>query len=203
VRLAVLIPVKRFTAAKGRLTGVLDDTERARLARWMASGVVDVLTEVPTFVACDDADVATWAAERGAEVIWGAELGLNGAVDDGVDRIVQAGFDHVLVSHADLPRPGHLLDVVRADRITLVPDRRHDGTNVMSFPTRTRLRASYGGGSFARHLAQALTMTDIELEVRCDPDLSLDLDTHRDLTHPLIKEVLPSWLPTNLANPFR
>lgn len=203
MRLAVLIPVKRFTAAKGRLAGVLDDGERARLARWMASGVIDVVAEVPTFVACDDADVAAWAVERGAEVIWGAELGLNGAVDDGVGRIVEAGFDHVLVSHADLPRPSHLLDVVRVDRITLVPDRRHDGTNVMSFPARATLRASYGGGSFARHLGQGLAMANVEVEVRCDPDLSLDLDTYRDLTHPLIKEVLPPWLPTNLVNPSR
>jgi 2-phospho-L-lactate guanylyltransferase len=38
-------------------------------------------------------------------VIWGAGLGLNGAVDDGVERITDAGFDHVVVSHADLARP--------------------------------------------------------------------------------------------------
>jgi 2-phospho-L-lactate guanylyltransferase len=39
--------------------------------------------------------------------------------------------------------------------------------------------------------------------VRSDTDLSLDLDTRRDLTHPLIREVLPEWLPTNPANPHR
>jgi hypothetical protein len=36
--------------------------------------------------------------------------------------------------------------------------------------------------------------------VRADPDLSLDLDTPSDLTHPLIREVLPEWLRTNLDN---
>jgi 2-phospho-L-lactate guanylyltransferase len=203
VRLAVLIPVKRFTAAKGRLTGVLDDGDRAALAQWMASCVVDVAAEIPTFVACDDDVVAEWARGRGARVIWGAGLGLNGAVDDGVDQIGAAGFDHVLVSHADLARPDRLLDVAVTDRITLVPDRRRDGTNVMSFPLRARLRASYGGGSFRRHLDQALSHRDVELEVRSDPDLSLDLDTRRDLVHPLIREVLPAWLPTNPANPAR
>jgi 2-phospho-L-lactate guanylyltransferase len=203
VRLAVLIPVKRFTAAKGRLTGVLADADRAALARWMATRVVDVVAEVPTYVACDDDDVAAWARERGAQVIWGAGLGLNGAVDDGVDRIAAAGFDHILVTHADLARPAGLLEVVHADRITLVPDRRHDGTNVMSFPARTPLRASYGGGSFSRHLAQALAYDEVELEVRSDADLSLDLDTPRDLAHPLIREVLPEWLPTSPANPHR
>jgi 2-phospho-L-lactate guanylyltransferase len=203
VRLAVLVPVKRFTAAKGRLTGVLCDADREELARWMASRVVDVAAEIPTFVACDDDDVASWARSRGAEVIWGAGLGLNGAVDDGVERIGSSGFDHVLVTHADLARPDRLLDVAVADRITLVPDRRGDGTNIMSFPIRAPLRASYGGGSFRRHLAQALGHRNVELEVRSDPDLSLDLDTRRDLVHPLIREVLPAWLPTNPANPAR
>lgn len=200
VRLAVLIPVKRFTAAKGRLAGVLTEDERARLAQWMASRVVDAVAEMPTFVACDDEAVAAWARECGATVIWGPGLGLNGAVDDGVTQIASKGFDHVLVSHADLPRPAGLLDVVTAGRITLIPDRRHDGTNVMSFPTRTWIRASYGGGSFARHLGEALGFDDVDVEVRSDPDLSLDLDTYRDLVHPLIREVLPPWLPTNPAN---
>lgn len=203
MRLAVLIPVKRFTAAKGRLTGVVSDADRAALARWMASRVVDVVAEMPTFVACDDDDVAEWAGDRGARVIWCAGLGLNGAVDEGVDRIIAEGFEHLLIAHADLARPAGLLDVAHPGRITLVPDRRHDGTNVMSFPAPTPLRASYGGGSFSRHLDQALAFDEVELEVRSDAHLSLDLDTRRDLVHPLIQEVLPAWLPTSPANPHR
>jgi 2-phospho-L-lactate guanylyltransferase len=195
--------VKRFTAAKGRLTGVLPDDQRAALARWMASRVIDAVAETPTFVACDDRDVAAWATERGAEVIWGAGLGLNGAVDDGVQRIIEHGFDHVVVSHADLARPEALLDVVSADTVTLVPDRRHDGTNVMAFPVDRPISASYGGGSFGRHLAQALAAPSSAVEVRSDPYLSLDLDTVHDLHHPLISEVLPSWLPTNQVNRHR
>jgi 2-phospho-L-lactate guanylyltransferase len=197
VRLAVLVPVKRFTAAKGRLTGVLADDDRARLAEWMASGVLEVVAEIPTFVACDDREVADWATRMGAQVIWGADLGLNGAVDDGVRHIVSEGFDHVVVTHADLARPDALLDVARDGGITLVPDRRHDGTNVMSFPATHPIEASYGGGSFARHLEQALAWRSVPVEVRFDLHLSLDLDTARDLAHPLIQEVLPPWLRTN------
>lgn len=201
VRLAVLVPVKRFTAAKGRLTGVLEDDHRARLAEWMATGVLEVVAGVPTFVACDDEHVAAWATRMGAQVIWAAGLGLNGAVDDGVDHIVAGGYDQVLVSHADLALPGALLDVAHEGCITLVPDRRQDGTNVMSFPATHPLRAAYGGGSFGRHLEQALAIGSVPVEVRVDPHLSLDLDTPRDLVHPQIAKVLPSWLPTNPANP--
>jgi 2-phospho-L-lactate/phosphoenolpyruvate guanylyltransferase len=194
VRLAVLVPVKRFTAAKGRLTGVLGDTERARLAEWMATRVLEVVAEHPAFVACDDPTVASWAESKGARVIWGEGLGLNGAVDDGVAQIIEHGFDHVIVSHADLPRPHGLLRVARDGCITLVPDRRRDGTNVMSFPSTSPLHASYGGGSFSRHLARALHMGTAEVEVRHDHDLSLDLDTERDLSHPLIRPLVEPLL---------
>lgn len=196
----MLVPVKRFTAAKGRLTGVLDDAGRARLAEWMATRVVDVVAEVPTFVACDDEAVADWARRRGAEVLWSAGLGLNGAVDDAVSRVISLGFDHLTVTHADLPRPAALVRVARAGGVTLVPDRRSDGTNVMSFPATAPVRASYGGGSFRRHLAHAMA-TAVPVEVRFDPELSLDLDTERDLAHPLIREVLPPWLRTSPVNP--
>ena len=179
---------------------MLVDSDRARLAEWMATRVLEVVAEIPTFVACDDDAVAEWAQSKGAQVLWGAGLGLNGAVDDGVATITASGFEHVVVAHADLARPTTLLDVTRTGTITLVPDRRKDGTNVMSFPTTTPIRAAYGGGSFTRHLDQALAFRDVATEVRVDTDLSLDLDTERDLDHPLIREVLPPWLPTNPAS---
>jgi 2-phospho-L-lactate guanylyltransferase len=200
MQVAVLVPVKRFGAAKARLTSVLEPTERAQLARWMASGVLEAVRPAPTFVACDDSEVAEWAESLGAGVIWGQGLGLNGAVNDGIARIVQLEFDHVLVTHADVPRPRHLAAVPRADCVTLVPDRRRDGTNVMAFPARTPLTAAYGAGSFVRHLRQALGLSGVGVEVRTDPDLALDLDTPDDLGHPLISGVLPAWLQTILAS---
>ena len=238
MHVAVLVPVKRFRAAKGRLVGTISAEDRARFARWMATGVIDAVRQFPTFVACDDDDVADWAEHHGAQVIWGEGLGLNGAIDDGIGQIAKHDIDHIVVAHADLPRPANIARVARQGCITLVPDRRRDGTNVMAFPSTCPLRASYGGGSFSRHLAQALDLalerndapstttastttasptaaaapeTDPGfsvrrgqppmVEVRSDPDLSLDLDTPADLTHPLIREVLPEWLRTSLDNP--
>jgi len=194
------VPVKRFGAAKGRLRGVLPDRDRARLAEWMATRVLGAAGELPVFVACDDEGVRSWAESRGADVVWGPGLGLNGAVDDGIDRLVERGVRQVVVSHADLPRPGRLLAAVTPGEITIVPDRRRDGTNVMSFPADARLHASYGAGSFRRHLAQAQAVGTVAVEVRPDPELSLDLDTLEDLTHPLVREVLPTWLRTSPAN---
>jgi 2-phospho-L-lactate guanylyltransferase len=202
VRAAVLVPVKRFTAAKGRLAGVLPNTDRARLAEWMATGVLAAVAELPTYVACDDDGVREWALANGAHVLWGPGLGLNGAVDDGVARITADGHDHLIVAHADLPRPWALGDVMASGRITLVPDSRRDGTNVMAFPLSSPIRAAYGRGSFARHLAQAehAGARGVAIEVRNDPDLSLDVDTPDDLAHPLVREVLPTWVRTSPAS---
>lgn len=195
----MLVPVKDFGAAKQRLAPVLSPDERIRLARWMAGRVLAAAGEVPVVVACDHPEVRTWAEEHGATVAWGPGLGLNGAVDDGVAQVRRAGYDHVVVTHADLPLPAGLTSVATDGTTTLVPDRRRDGTNVMSFPTADPLPADYGAGSFERHLAAAVTRGH-RVEVRTDAHLSLDVDTPSDLIHPLTMETLPTWLPTIPAN---
>ncbi|MFK7918081.1 MAG: 2-phospho-L-lactate guanylyltransferase [Ilumatobacter sp.] len=206
MNLAVLVPVKAFTAAKSRLARVLSPDERRRLARWLAEGVIAATQGTPVFVVCDDAEVQRWAEACGATALWTAELGLNGAVDDGLAVLRRRGFEHVIVSHADLPLPGRLLGVARRDTATFVPDPNSDGTNVMSFPLPAatepmNVTASYGSRSFERHRDTA-TAAGLSIEVRRDPELSLDLDTPHDLTHPLLREVLPTWLPTIQVNPY-
>ena len=197
---AALIPIKAFHEAKARLRHALEPEQRHRLARWTAEQVIGAAAGLQVVVVCDDETVAHWAAERGATVLWQAGKGLNSAVDDAVLALADLGCEHVVVAHADLPRPTLLRNVALPGGISLVPDRRDDGTNVMSFPTRSGMQASYGGGSFRRHLAAAMLL-GIPVEVRRDPMLALDIDTPADLIHPLVKDVLPPWLPTNRGNP--
>jgi 2-phospho-L-lactate guanylyltransferase len=195
VELAVVIPVKAFGSAKKRLRGALPDADRARLARWMAERVVAAAQPLPTFVACDDDEVACWAEEHGAEVLWGPGLGLNGAVDHAVATVAGKGADHVLISHGDLPLPSSLPDVPRRDHVVLVPDRRRDGTNVLARPCSLELPAAYGAGSFRRHLGSALA-SGAPVSIRIDARLSLDIDTVGDCRHPLVVPVLRPVLGT-------
>ena len=177
------------------------DRSRARLAQWMATGVVRSCHPLDVFVACDSGDVANWAAEHGAAVIWGPGLGLNGAIDDGVAAIADAGYDQVIISHADLPHPTTLPTVARAASghagAGSAP-RRHQRAVVPAQPMQSLppTGPARSAGTFAA--AQAL---GIAVEVRPDRDLSLDVDTPGDLAHPRIKEALPLWLRTNPANP--
>lgn len=191
---AVLVPVKSFAVAKGRLRGHLSDAERERLARWTAGRVVAAAAPHQVFVACDDEGVAEWAAARGAIVAWGPGLGLNGAIDAAVEDVVAvAGFARVTIVHGDLPDPRGVASVGRGDAVVIVPDRHGDGTNVLSRPVGVALPAQYGGGSFARHLAAALA-TGAPVTVRHDPFLSVDIDTLDDLRHPTVARLLPTAL---------
>jgi 2-phospho-L-lactate guanylyltransferase len=189
VESAVLVPVKSFGVAKRRLAGWLDDDDRERFARWMAERVIAAAAPQPAFVACDDEAVADWAESLGAHVLWGPGLGLNGAIDHGIDTMAGKGVDHVTVAHGDLPLPDRLAGVAQKGRVVIVADRRRDGTNVLSRPTAVRLAAEYGGGSFRRHLAAALA-SGVPVVVRRDARLSIDVDTVDDCRHPLVAPML-------------
>jgi 2-phospho-L-lactate guanylyltransferase len=199
VNAVVLVPVKAFTNAKARLATVLGDAERERLARWTSARVLAAAGELPAFVACDDEQVADWASEHGASILWHPGVGLNAAVNDSVAELREAGVTDVVVAHGDLPRAHALALLVEPGTLTLVPDRRGDGTNVIAVPTDMPFRFSYGPGSFQRHLDSAIA-AGLSLRVRRDSLLALDIDTPTDLAHPLVQEVLPTWLQTNPAN---
>lgn len=197
-----MVPVKSFGAAKARLADTLSPGVRAELARWTATRVLQVAlaspTAPPVYVACDDPDVAAWATDLGARVCWGPGAGLNRAVDDAVAQVAADGATRVLISHADLVLADPLADLLAepghaADHVVLVPDRRRDGTNVVVRPVLADVPAAYGGGSFRRHLGAALA-TGLPVTVRDDAQLSLDLDTRRDLEHPLVAPVVSPLL---------
>ena len=172
---------------------MLSEPDRERLARWMASRVIEALRPTPTFVACDDEAVAEWADELGAGVLWGPGLGLNGAIDVGVETLAGKGAEHVVIAHGDLPRPDPLNSVVVPGTIVLVPDRRRDGTNVLGRPTGVPMAADYGAASFSRHLDAALA-SGAPVQVRLDPLLSIDIDTIDDCRHPVAASVLRPFL---------
>ena len=199
----MLVPVKSFADAKARLMSVLSAVEREQLARFTAGRVIAAAGALPVYIACDDEIVAEWAHQHGAEVLWRPGVGLDAAVNEGIDELRTLGVRHVVVAHGDLPCARNLADVITDGVITLVPDTNDDGTNVGAVPTELpdgrTFRFAYGAGSFRRHLALALSL-DIPVCVRRDPLLALDIDTPSDLSHPLVQEVLTTWLRTNQVN---
>jgi 2-phospho-L-lactate guanylyltransferase len=182
---AVVVPVKAFTSAKVRLAGALDPLERADLARRMGQVVLAAANPLPAVVVCDDDEVRAWAQRAGARVVWCPGRGLNGAVADGVAALRADGVAMAVVAHADLPLATRLDWVAEFPGVTLVPDRRLDGTNVLAVPTEAGFRFAYGAGSFARHRAEAQAR-DLPARIVRDDRLAWDVDLPADLAWPTV-----------------
>ena len=180
---AVLLPVKAFPDAKVRLATALSPDARIALARDMAERVVAAASPLPVAVVCDDEGVASWAESRALRVIAEPGRGLNAAVEAGIAALAGDGFSFAIVAHADLPLATSLHWIDRFSGITLVPDRREDGTNVIGLPTATDFHFAYGAGSFARHYVEARRCSSAVRVVR-QPELAWDVDEPDDLLLP-------------------
>ena len=188
-RVWALLPVKAFADAKVRLAPAMNAADRAALARTMAEHVLTAAhaDQLPIAVVCDDPGVAVWAAEHGALVIPEDRpgRGLNGAVQRGVVHLVtRERATQVIVAHADLPFASRLAWVAAFPEVTLVPDRREDGTNVICLPAKAApdFRFAYGAGSFNQHRAEARRLGFALRTVR-DPLLGWDIDLPADLVN--------------------
>ncbi len=195
----VLIPVKDFELAKGRLAPQLPADDRAELARSMAARVVQAAGRMPALVVCDNDEVAEWAHSVGAHPLRIETRGLNGALTAAVERLsaetpeesppwrnsTDAAFDgrwpqHVVIAHGDLPRAETLEGLAEPGTVTIVPDRHLDGTNVMALPLGTGFEFHYGPGSFSAHCDEA-RRCGLDLQVRRVAALEFDIDTPDDL----------------------
>lgn len=178
---AVVIPVKSFGMAKERLSGALEPTDRADLAKTMAGRVVAAAAPLPVFVVCGDTEVAAWAIEAGAGVIWLGKPGLNQAITHAVEVLYADGYQRAIIAHGDLPLAKSLSWVGDFDGVTIVPDRRGEGTNVMAVPLGTEFRFHYGELSAPAHRAEAERL-DLALRIVPDDSLGWDVDVPADLT---------------------
>jgi 2-phospho-L-lactate guanylyltransferase len=181
--------VKSFTAGKARLAPTLDDKGRADLCRTMATRVLAAAAPLPVAVVCDDPDVAAWAVEHGALALPEPGRGLNGAVEAGIAHLTSQGASEVLVVHADLPRAHGLARLAGYAGVTLVPDRRDEGTNVVCVPAQAAFRFAYGPGSFARHQAEAARI-GLPFRIVRQPDLAWDVDVPSDIPADLVPRAL-------------
>jgi 2-phospho-L-lactate/phosphoenolpyruvate guanylyltransferase len=175
----VVVPIKAFDLAKGRLASVLDPVSRRRLARDMAEHVLTRAAPAPLLVVCDDDEVAAFATSLGARVCEDPGGGLNAAVRHAASVLADEGVSHIGVVHADLPVARPYARWLCQPGVTIVSDRRGDGTNLLVAPS-VGFEFAYGPGSFARHAAHARAR-GMRLRIVVEPSLALDIDTPADL----------------------
>ncbi len=184
----VLVPIRSFDDAKRRLAESLDHQMRRELMRAMAETVVAAAHDLPVWVVTDDDEVAQWAQEMHIAVRRVGVSGLNPAITVAVAAAARAGAARILVAHADLPYASDLR-VVTGNGVAVAPDRRRNGTNVMSLPTDTGFIFAYGPGSFAKHRAEAARL-GLDFSEVDDASLAWDVDSPEDLPSHLVRSTL-------------
>ena len=178
---AVIVPIRSFDGALSRLAGILGEARCRDLMLLMADRVLSAADPMPVHVATDDAEVAGWATDLGAAVVAAGRPGLTIAVSAAVHHLATAGVERAVVAHADLALARTLRPAV-GPGLTIVGDRRRDGSNVVCVPTAAGFQFSYGPGSFGRHIAEAERL-GLDVNVVDDDRLSIDIDHPEDLGH--------------------
>lgn len=171
------MPVRSFRHAKQRLSRVLDQERRRRLAEHLTGRSIEVVRSAglePIVVSSAD-DVAA-AAQR-----WSVEV-LPEPAGGGLDTAAGAAAAHAghrawLILHADLPllTAEDLTPLLAAVGAGWVIAPSHDG-GTTALGGRGEFHFSYGVASFHRHLRAAPTA-----RVVSTAGLLLDVDDHRDL----------------------
>lgn len=184
-----IVTAKRFTAAKQRLAGSIDEDLRLRLVEAMLGDVLEAVsasrTVSHTLVVTGEGAAADLAESFAAEVIHDPEdASHSGAALLGVNRAVELGADCVVLLPGDCP----LLDPKELDRlltglpdpfVTVVPDRHGTGTNALVLSPPRVMKPAFGEGSLERHLKMARD-AGVPHTTEDLPTLALDLDTPAD-----------------------
>jgi 2-phospho-L-lactate guanylyltransferase len=186
-KLRVAIPIRSFSGSKSRLAAALSAPQREELMRDLAAGVITALARLSVVVVTTDAAVIDWASAHSLDVLQPRSPGLNMAASAALAEAAQSGFERLAIVHADLAEPSTLSDVFRTTQpagtshpVTIVPDRREDGTNVLVVPTTHSFEFRYGPGSFIAHSVEAERLGLTCQVIRQSP-LGWDVDTPEDL----------------------
>jgi 2-phospho-L-lactate/phosphoenolpyruvate guanylyltransferase len=204
-----LVPVKRFSQAKGRLASILSTAERARLAQSMLLDVLENLTTTNSLagmaVVTADPEALAIARKFGAAAIFDpVEAGLNQAIQRGLD-VLGADGRRVLVVPADIPfaEPDEFENVIallEQTPVVLVPARYDGGTNALAMRSAELLPPQFGQESFKLHRGLArerglgcsvLRSRGIGLDIDCPQDLERYLQSSENigLTGSLLDEL--------------
>jgi 2-phospho-L-lactate guanylyltransferase len=189
MRIAAIIPVKRFASAKRRLGEQLD---RGRVVELAQAMLADVLEAAGSSRELDQIVLVTDEADLPAsEVAWdlvaeGADSGGHSrAALRGIDAAAGAGADCVVLLPGDCPlldadELDALLGRARRGRVGIVPDRHGSGTNALVLCPPDSIEPAFGEGSRARHEALARDAGAEPVLEHLD-SLALDVDTPADL----------------------
>lgn len=185
-----VLPVKRFDAAKQRLSAGIEAERRRELAGAMVADVLEAIGEARAIerliVVTGEPLAQELAAEAGAEVVPDPEdaghveaalAGIARAEVEGAEQVVLLAGDCPLIDPRELDR---LLTGVPGNYVGVVPDRHGSGTNALLLSPPSAIVPAFGEGSRERHI-EAARAAGIPFGIEELPSIELDLDTPADV----------------------
>ncbi|RLG80213.1 MAG: 2-phospho-L-lactate guanylyltransferase [Thermoprotei archaeon] len=192
LRVFAVVPVKKVSEGKSRLTQVLDPAFRTGLILAMLEDVLSTLRKARLLegglVVSPSTEVSKLAKLYGFGFLKEtSSRGLNAAVELGVKAVYGLGAEAALIVPADIPlvEPEDLDRLIstglklRKPFMVIAPS--HDGgTNALLVTLPTPLRFRFGPESFEAHLEEALRH-GLSVEVYSCSRVGLDLDDEDDI----------------------
>jgi 2-phospho-L-lactate/phosphoenolpyruvate guanylyltransferase len=190
VKATVVLPVKRFHAAKQRLGTGLGGEQRRLLAEAMLGDVLEAIGAArmveKLIVVSGDENARGIAAEAGAQLVDDPEdsghpeaalLGIAAAEAAGAETVALLPGDCPLLNPRELD---NLLTGLPQPYVAIVPDRHGSGTNALVLSPPDAIRPAFGPESCERH-QQAARKAGIPFGIERLASLALDLDTPADI----------------------
>lgn len=184
----VVLLARAPRGAKSRLSDVLDDDARTRLALAMVEDTVACACGAGVgrvVVATESAIVSGVAARHGAETLAVPARGTREAAAAALASAAAERSRCAVVLPADLPTLGP--DDVRAlcaaaetAAVVVAPDRHRRGTNALALTPPLAIAPLFGAGSFSAH-RRAACRAGLRFRTVVRPGLALDVDTPDDL----------------------
>ena len=191
----VLLPVKNFRQAKGRLAPVLSVAERQALVSAMLEDMLTILSGNAqlegVILLSDDPDAQLLAGRFNVMHMTDRQFeaeGLNDVLQKAVKTLAEQGVAEVMIVPGDLPLINHeeinqLItshQQINSSAVTLVPDRRGEGTNAVICGTRSGFRFCFGSNSAVQHQQQAISIGAVFNRVELH-DMGCDIDCTQDV----------------------
>jgi 2-phospho-L-lactate/phosphoenolpyruvate guanylyltransferase len=189
LKTTAIIPVKRLSAAKGRLEEALTATQRERLAEAMFLDTLHKLRRSrridELLIVTADPSLIRQARWLGSEVLeQPSDQGHSHAATAGARAAIERGSERVAMVPADCP----LLDPEELDAhlgrspraVLIVPDRHRTGTNALVLSPPDVFEPAFGPDSCARHVSRARA-AGINFALEELDSLAIDLDTPEDM----------------------
>jgi len=183
-----IVPVKRLSKAKMRLSGVLCARERRAIAEMMLKDVLQALEDSELLddiiVVGADMSVKRLAKTYRARFVKQPSVGLNISIEYATERSRKNGATSVLVMLADLPLINETdieqMMQLGLDAAVVISPSRTEGTNALLRTPPNVIQTAYGHKSFVNHL-KGIQERDLPFKVLWTPSLSFDVDTLGDL----------------------